>query len=121
MFSALDSPTESNLTTSPQASLPIPFKDICEEDPQEKFKFSKFLQVQKAYHFFEQDFVFNVQNAVSYGYLTFKPFFASLLSSVPNDLNFDNEDGPIELSINLDLFTEQMSYDDINIIAMKNR
>jgi hypothetical protein len=59
MFSALDSPTESDLTISPQTSLPILFKDICEEDPQEKFKFSKLLQVQKVYHFFEQDFFFN--------------------------------------------------------------
>ena len=59
MFSALYSPTESDLTISPQTSLPILFKDICEEDPQEKFKFSKLLQVQKVYHFFEQDFFFN--------------------------------------------------------------
>lgn len=47
---------KSDLTISLQASLAIPFKDICQEDSQEKFKFSKHLQAQKAYHFFEQSF-----------------------------------------------------------------
>lgn len=32
--------------------------------------------------------------------------FASLLSSEPNELDFDNEDHPIESSINFDLFIE---------------
>ncbi|EIE91219.1 hypothetical protein RO3G_15930 [Rhizopus delemar RA 99-880] len=63
MFSALDSyprlPTENDLTIASQTSLLIPFKDICEEDPQEKFKFSKFLRAQKAYHFFRRDFLSN--------------------------------------------------------------
>jgi hypothetical protein len=48
MFSALDSsprlPTENYLIISSKTSLLIPFKDICEEDPQENFRFSKFLQ-----------------------------------------------------------------------------
>ena len=47
---------KSDLTISLQASLAIPFKDICQEDSQGKLKFSKRLQAQKAYHFFEQSF-----------------------------------------------------------------
>jgi hypothetical protein len=62
IFSALDScprlPTENGMTIAPQTRLLIPFKDICKEDSQERFKFSKFLQAQKAYHFFEQGFPF---------------------------------------------------------------
>jgi hypothetical protein len=63
MFSILDpyprSPAESDLTISSQTNLLILFKDICEEGPQEKFKFNKFLQAQKVYHFFEQYFFSN--------------------------------------------------------------
>ncbi|KAG1535107.1 hypothetical protein G6F46_010932 [Rhizopus delemar] len=97
MFSALDScprlPTENELTISSQTSLLIPFKDICEEDPQEKFKFSKFLQ----------------------------PYFASLLSAEQQDLELDNEEHPTEANISFDPFIQQMSYEDINITALKNR
>ncbi|KAG0736043.1 hypothetical protein G6F22_011328 [Rhizopus arrhizus] len=50
----LRSPDENDLTISSQTSLIISFRDICKEDPQETFKLSKFLQAQKAYHFFEQ-------------------------------------------------------------------
>ncbi|KAG1049710.1 hypothetical protein G6F43_007979 [Rhizopus delemar] len=143
MFSALDScprlPTENDLTISSQTSLLIPFKDICEEDPQEKFKFSMFLQAQKAYHFFERDFLSNgiqfktdnivalpmfykkTKNAVLTGNLTFKPYFASLLSAEQHDLEFDNEDHPTESNINFDPFIQRMSYEDINITALKNR
>ncbi|KAG1512090.1 hypothetical protein G6F52_010493 [Rhizopus delemar] len=114
MFSALDTcprlPTENDLTVSPQTSLLLPFKDICEEDPQGNFKFSKFLQAQKAYHFFEQDFLLNgiqfknrqhcgspnilqkIKYAVLTGNLTFKPYFASLLSTEQHNLELDNED-----------------------------
>ena len=64
VFSALAScprsSTKSYLTLSPQTSLLLPFKDIYEEDQEEKFKFSKFLQAQKAYNFFERDFLSNV-------------------------------------------------------------
>jgi hypothetical protein len=124
MFSALDScprlPTENGLIISSQTSLLIPFKDICEEDPQENFKFSKFLQTQKTYHFFERDFLSNgiqfknrqhcgspnllqkIKNAVLTGNLTFKSYFASLLSAEQQDLEFDNEGNPIESSINFD-------------------
>ncbi|EIE79876.1 hypothetical protein G6F55_012727 [Rhizopus delemar] len=143
MFSALDScprlPTENDLTISSQTSLLIPFKDICEEDPQEKFKFSKFLQAQKAYHFFEQDFLSNgiqfksrqhcgspnilqkIKNAVLTGNLIFKPYFASLLSAEQQDLELDNEEHPTEPNINFDPFIQQMSYEDINITTLKNR
>ncbi|EIE91397.1 hypothetical protein RO3G_16108 [Rhizopus delemar RA 99-880] len=143
MFSALDScprlSTENDLTISSQTSLLIPFKDICEEDPQEKFKFSKFLQAQKAYHFFEQDFLSNgiqfksrqhygspnilqkIKNAVLTGNLIFKPYFASLLSAEQQDLELDNEEHPTEPNINFDPFIQQMSYEDINITALKNR
>jgi hypothetical protein len=143
MFSALDSsprlPTENDLIISSQTSLLIPFKDRCEEDPQENFKFSKFLQTQKAYHFFERDFLSNglqfknrqhcdspnllqkIKNAVLTGNLTFKSYFASLLSAEQQDLEFDNGSNPIESSINFDPFIQQMSYDDINITALKNR
>ncbi|KAG0785187.1 hypothetical protein G6F22_008045 [Rhizopus arrhizus] len=143
MFSALDScprlPTENDLIISAQTSLLIPFKDICEEDPQENFKFSKFLQTQKAYHFFERDFLSNgiqfksrqhcgprnllqkIKNAVLTGNLIFKSYFASLLSAEQHDLEFDNEDHPIESSIKFDPFIQQMSYGDINITALKNR
>ncbi|KAG1136587.1 hypothetical protein G6F37_011841 [Rhizopus arrhizus] len=143
MFSALDScprfPTENVLIISSQTSLLIPFKNICEEDPQEKFKFSKFLQAQKAYHFFERDFLSNglqfknrqhcgspnllqkIKNAVLTGNLTFKSYFASLLSAEQHDLEFNNEGNPIESSINFDPFIQHMSYDDINITALKNR
>ncbi|KAG1630255.1 hypothetical protein G6F44_011393 [Rhizopus delemar] len=104
MFSALDScprlPTENDLTVSSQTSLLIPFKDICEEDPQEKFKFSKFRQAQKAYHFFERDFLSNAEQ---------------------HDLELDNEDHPIESNINFDPFIQQKSYEDINITALKSR
>ncbi|KAG0864261.1 hypothetical protein G6F16_011161 [Rhizopus arrhizus] len=124
MFSALDScsclPIESDLIISSQTSLLIPFKDRCEEDPQENFKFSKFLQTQKAYHFFERDFLSNgiqfknrqhcgspnllqkIKNAVLTGNLTFKSYFASLLSAKQQDLEFNNEVNPIESSINFD-------------------
>ncbi|KAG1577598.1 hypothetical protein G6F48_012568 [Rhizopus delemar] len=140
---ALDScprlPTENDLTISSQTSLLIPFKDICEEDPQEKFKFSKFLQAQKAYHFFEQDFLSNgiqfksrqhcgspnilqkIKNAVLTGNLIFKPYFASLLSAEQQDLELDNEEHPTEPNINFDPFIQQMSYEDINITTLKNR
>ncbi|KAG1623483.1 hypothetical protein G6F45_010931 [Rhizopus arrhizus] len=145
MFSALDScprlPTENDLTVSSQTSLLIPFKDICEEDPQEKFKFSKFRQAQKAYHFFERDFLSNgiqfknrqycgspnilqkkkIKNAVLTGNLAFKPYFASLLSAEQHDLELDNEDHPIESNINFDPFIQQKSYEDINITALKSR
>ncbi|KAG0915669.1 hypothetical protein G6F33_003124 [Rhizopus arrhizus] len=143
MFSALDScprlPTENDLIISAQTSLLVPFKDRCEEDPQENFKFSKFLQTQKAYHFFERDFLSNglqfknrqhcgspnllqkIKNAVLTGNLTFKPYFASLLSAEQHDLEFDNEGNPTEPNINFDPFIQQMSYDDINITALKNR
>ncbi|KAG1607039.1 hypothetical protein G6F46_012583 [Rhizopus delemar] len=143
MFSALGScprlPTENDLTISSQTSLLIPFKDICEEDPQEKFKFSKFLQAQKAYHFFEHDFLSNgiqfksrqhcgspnilqkIKNAVLTGNLIFKPYFASLLSAEQQDLELDNEEHPTEPNINFDPFIQQMSYEDINITALKNR
>ncbi|KAG1048204.1 hypothetical protein G6F43_009386 [Rhizopus delemar] len=50
----LRSPDENDLKISSQTSLIILFKDICQEDTQETFEFSKFLQAQKAYHFFEQ-------------------------------------------------------------------
>lgn len=49
---------KSNLTLSLEASLAIPFKNICQENSQEKLKFSKLFQAQKAYHFFEQSFFF---------------------------------------------------------------
>ncbi|EIE78293.1 hypothetical protein G6F46_009290 [Rhizopus delemar] len=142
MFSALDScprlPTENDLTISSQTSLLISFKDICEEDPQEKFKFSMFLQAQKAYHFFERDFLSNgiqfkngqhcgspnilqkIKNAVLTGNLIFKPYFASLLSAEQHDLEFDNEDHPTESNTNFDPFIQHMSYEDINITALKN-
>jgi hypothetical protein len=61
------------------------------------------------------------KNAIFTGNLTFKPFFASLLLAEPNDLDFDDEGNPIESSINFDPFIQLMSYDDINITAMKNR
>jgi hypothetical protein len=143
MFSALDScprlPTENDLIISSQTSLLIPFKDICEEDPQENFKFSKLLQTQKAYHFFERDFLSNgiqfknrqhcdspnllqkIKNAVLTGNFTFKSYFASLLSTEQHDLEFDNEGHPTESSINFDPFIQQMSYGDINITTLKNR
>ncbi|KAG1453854.1 hypothetical protein G6F55_007920 [Rhizopus delemar] len=143
MLSTLDScprlPTENNLTISSQTSPLIPFKVICEEDSQEKFKFSKFLQAQKACHFFERDFLSNgiqfknrqhcgspnilqkIKNAVLTGNLTFKPYFASLLSAEQQDLELDNEDHPTEPNIKFDPFIQQMSYEDINIAALKNR
>ncbi|KAG1041106.1 hypothetical protein G6F43_012167 [Rhizopus delemar] len=143
MFSALDScphlPTENDLTISPQTSLLILFKDICEEGPQEKFKFNKFLQAQKAYHFFERDFLSNgiqfknsqdcgslnilqkIKNAVLTGNLTFKPYFASLLSAEQQDLELDNEDHSAESNIKFDPFIQQMSYEYTNITALKNR
>ncbi|KAG0980624.1 hypothetical protein G6F29_007682 [Rhizopus arrhizus] len=124
MFSTLDScprlPTENGPIISSQTSLLIPFKDICEEDPQENFNFSKFLQTQKEYHFFERDFLSNgiqfknrqhcgspnllqkIKNAVLTGNLTFKSYFASLLSAKQQDLEFNNEVNPIESSINFD-------------------
>jgi hypothetical protein len=132
-------PTENDLTISSQTSLLIPFKDICEEDSQEKFKFSKFLQAQKAHHFFERDFLSNgiqfknrqhcdspnllqkIKNALLTGNLNFKPYFASLLSAEQHDLEFDNEDHPTESNTNFDSFIQQMSYEDINITALKNR
>ncbi|KAG1626189.1 hypothetical protein G6F44_012496 [Rhizopus delemar] len=143
MFSALDScprlPTENDLTIPPQTSLILLFKDICEEDPQEKFKFRKFLQAQKAYHFFEQDFLSNgiqfksrqhcgspnilqkIKNAILTGNLTFKPYFASLLSAEQHGLELDNEEHPTESNINFDSFIQQMNYEDINITTLKNR
>jgi hypothetical protein len=55
------------------------------------------------------------------GNLTFKPFFASLLSFEPNDLEFDIEDRPLESSIKFDTFIVQMNYDNINITTVKNQ
>ncbi|EIE80334.1 hypothetical protein RO3G_05039 [Rhizopus delemar RA 99-880] len=109
MFSALDScprlPTENNLEISPQTSLLLPFNDICKEDQQGKFKFSKFLQAQKAYHFFSNVGQFNnkqhcgslnfpqkIKNAILNDNLIFKPFFLHfLLSSEPNELELTME------------------------------
>ncbi|EIE76156.1 hypothetical protein RO3G_00860 [Rhizopus delemar RA 99-880] len=107
MFSALGFcprlPTENDLTISSQTSQFIPFKDICEEGPQERFKCSKFFQAQEAYHFFERGFLSNgiqfksrqrcdtlnilykIKNVVLFGNLAFKSFFASLLSAEPNE------------------------------------
>ncbi|KAG1459651.1 hypothetical protein G6F46_011870 [Rhizopus delemar] len=61
------------------------------------------------------------KNAVLTVNLTFKPYFASLLSAEQHDLEFDNEDHPTESNINFDPFIQQMSYEDINITALKNR
>jgi hypothetical protein len=47
-----------------------------------------------------------IKTAVINGSLTFKPFVASLLSSEPTELEFDNENHPTELSINFDPFIQ---------------
>ena len=140
MFSPLDtcprSPTETDLIISPQSSLFIPFKDLRKEDPQEKFKFSKFLQAQKVYHFFERALFFKWYPTQKKATLWFfslstkKMLF--LLEIIPSSrflhlycqLNWATlsltKDRPIESMINFDPFTKQMSYDDINITVMKS-
>lgn len=61
-----------------------------------------------------------IKNATLIGNLNFKSFVASLLSAELNGFEFDNEDHPIESSINLDLFIEQMSYAQITNISHNN-
>jgi hypothetical protein len=61
-----------------------------------------------------------IKNTVFTRNLTFKPFYASLLSAGPNDFEFDNEDHPIESTIKFGSFIQKMSYGDINITALKN-
>lgn len=60
MFNTLDfypcSFADSDITVLLQTSLIVPSKDKCEEGPQERFKFSKLLQAQQAYYFYEQGF-----------------------------------------------------------------
>jgi hypothetical protein len=62
-----------------------------------------------------------IKNDVLTGNLIFKPYFASLLSAEQQDLELDNEEHPTEPNINFDPFIQQMSYEDINITALKNR
>ena len=78
------------------------------------------MQFKNRQHYDSPNILQKIKNAIFTGNLTFKQFFASLLSAEPNDLDFDDEGNPIKSSINFDLFIQLMSYDDINITAMKN-